>query len=49
MIQEKVKLIPPVAEVPSEGFANTLEGFIQPANGDEVEVKIDQNLKDSGF
>ena len=39
---EEVKLTPPVAEeLPSEGFANTLEGFIQPANGDEVEVKID--------
>ena len=48
---EEVKLTPPVAEeLPSEGFANTLEGFIQPANGNEVEVvKLIQNLKDSRF
>ena len=39
---EEVKLTPPVAEeLPLEGFANTLEGFIQPANGDKVDVKID--------
>ena len=42
---EKVKLTPPVAdELPSEGFAKTLEGFIQPSNSnEEVEVIIDPN------
>lgn len=42
---EKVKLTPPVAdELPSEGFAQTLEGFIQPSNSnEEVEVIIDPN------
>ena len=42
---EKVKLTPPVAdELPSEGFAQTLEGFIQPSNSNEdVEVIIDPN------
>lgn len=42
---EKVKLTPPVAdELPSEGFAQTLEGFIQPSNSnEEVEVIIDAN------
>ena len=39
---EEVKLTPPVAEeLPLEGFANTLEGFIQPTPGDDVEVVID--------
>ena len=39
---EEVKLTPPVAEeLPLEGFANTLEGFIQPSPGDDVEVVID--------
>ena len=42
---EEVKLTPPVAdELPSEGFAQTLEGFIQPSNSnEEVEVIIDPN------
>ncbi len=42
---EEVKLTPPVAdELPSEGFAQTLEGFIQPSNSNEdVEVIIDPN------
>ena len=42
---EKVKLTPPVAdELPSAGFAQTLEGFIQPSNSnEEVEVIIDPN------
>ena len=42
---EKVKLTPPVAdELPSEGFAQTLEGFIQPSNSnEEVGVIIDPN------
>ncbi len=39
---EEVKLTPPIAEeLPLEGFANTLEGFIQPTQGDDVEVVID--------
>ena len=39
---EAVKLTPPIAEeLPLEGFANTLEGFIQPTPGDDVEVVID--------
>ena len=39
---EEVKLTPPIAEeLPLEGFANTLEGFIQPTPGDDVEVVID--------
>ena len=39
---EEVKLTPPVAEeLPLEGFENTLEGFIQPTPGDDVEVVID--------
>ena len=39
---EEVKLTPPVAEeLPLEGFANTLEGFIQPSPGNDVEVVID--------
>ena len=39
---EEVKLTPPVAEeLPLEGFANTLEGFIQPTPGEDVEVVID--------
>jgi aconitate hydratase len=42
---EEVKLTPPVAdELPSEGFAQTLEGFIQPSSSnEEVEVIIDPN------
>jgi aconitate hydratase len=42
---EEVKLTPPIAdELPSEGFAQTLEGFIQPSNSnEEVEVIIDPN------
>ena len=42
---EEVKLTPPVAdELPSEGFAQTLEGFIQPSNSNEdIEVIIDPN------
>jgi aconitate hydratase len=39
---EEVKLTPPIAEeLPLEGFANTLEGFIQPKPGNDVEVVID--------
>ena len=39
---EEVKLTPPIAEeLPLEGFANTLEGFIQPTQCDDVEVVID--------
>ena len=39
---EEVKLTPPIAEeLPLEGFANTLEGFIQPTPGNDVEVVID--------
>ena len=39
---EEVKLTPPIAEeLPLEGFANTLEGFIQPSPGNDVEVVID--------
>ena len=39
---EEVKLTPPIAEeLPLKGFANTLEGFIQPTPGDDVEVVID--------
>ena len=39
---EEVKLTPPIAEeLPLEGFANTLDGFIQPTPGDDVEVVID--------
>ena len=42
---EEVRLTPPVAdELPSEGFAQTLEGFIQPSNSsEEVEVLINPN------
>jgi aconitate hydratase len=40
---EEVKLTPPIAdELPSDGFAQTLEGFIQPSDSNEVvEVIID--------
>jgi aconitate hydratase len=40
---EEVKLSPPIAdELPSDGFAQTLEGFIQPSDSNEVvEVIID--------
>jgi len=39
---EEVKLTPPVAEeLPLEGFSNTREGFIQPVEGNEVEIIID--------
>jgi len=38
---EKVKLSPPYAdELPSDGFANTLEGFVQPNQDIDVEVVI---------
>lgn len=42
---EEVKLTPPVAdELPSEGFEQTLEGFIQPSESTEgIEVIIDPN------
>jgi aconitate hydratase len=42
---EEVKLTPPVAdELPSEGFEQTLEGFIQPSeSNDDIEVIIDPN------
>ena len=34
---EEVKLTPPIAdELPSDGFAQTLEGFIQPSDSNEV-------------
>ena len=37
---EEVKLTPPIAdELPSDGFAQTLEGFIQPSDSNEV-VKV---------
>jgi len=40
---EEVKLTPPIAdELPSDGFAQTLEGFIQPSDSNKaVEVIID--------
>ena len=38
---EEVKLSPPYAdELPSDGFANTLEGFVQPNQDIDVEVVI---------
>jgi aconitate hydratase len=38
---EEVKLSPPTAEeLPPEGFASTLEGFVQPKEDSEVEVVI---------
>ena len=41
---EEVKLTPPAAEeLPLKGFVNTLEGFIQPIDGDDLDVKIDPN------
>ena len=39
---EEILLNPPVAdELPDKGFEETLEGFIQPTPGDDVEVIID--------
>ena len=39
---EEILLNPPVAdELPNKGFEETLEGFIQPTPGDDVEVIID--------
>ncbi len=39
---EEILLKPPVAdELPDKGFEETLEGFIQPTPGDDVEVIID--------
>ena len=39
---EQILLNPPVAdELPDKGFEETLEGFIQPTPGDDVEVIID--------
>ncbi|MDC2977222.1 aconitate hydratase [bacterium] len=39
---EEILLNPPVAdELPDKGFEETLEGFIQPTLGDDVEVIID--------
>ena len=39
---EEILLNPPVAdELPGKGFEETLEGFIQPTPGDDVEVIID--------
>ena len=38
---EEVKLSPPTAEeLPPEGFASTLEGFVQPKDDSEVEIVI---------
>ena len=38
---EEVKLSPPTAEeLPPEGFASTLEGFVQPKEDSEIEVVI---------
>ena len=39
---EEITLNPPIAdELPDKGFEETLEGFIQPTPGDDVEVVID--------
>ena len=39
---EEITLSPPIAdELPDKGFEETLEGFIQPTPGDDVEVVID--------
>ncbi len=39
---EEITLNPPIAdELPDKGFEETLEGFIQPSPGDDVEVVID--------
>ena len=39
---EEILLNPPIAdELPDKGFEETLEGFIQPTPGDDVEVIID--------
>ena len=39
---EEITLNPPIAdELPVKGFEETLEGFIQPTPGDDVEVVID--------
>ena len=41
---DEVRLSPPTAEeLPPEGFASTLEGFIQPKEDSSVEVVIDPN------
>ena len=39
---EEITLNPPIAdELPDKGFEETLEGFIQPTPGDDVDVEID--------
>ena len=41
---EEVKLTPPVAdELPSKGFSETLDGFIQPTEGKDNDIIIDSN------